>query len=511
MPPVQAAASDLDPTFGQGGRVTTAFGKGGDFAYALAIQSDGKIVAAGTVNGLSDFGLARYNVNGSLDSSFGTGGKVTTSFFGIGAQARAMAMQPDGKIVAAGFAYSPSVGGIFALARYNADGSLDSSFGSGGTVTTNLPGDLDEAHAVMIQSDGKIVAAGQTLYMFGNSDFAVTRYNVDGSLDSSFGSGGKVTTDLFGGSIESAQAVVIQPDDKIVAAGVVARPGSNLDFALTRYNADGSLDPMFGEGGKVTTDFAGGVDFATALALQSNGRIVAAGAGQNAFSGTDDFALVRYNADGGLDSNFGTGGRVTTDFFGNSDFANAIAIQSNGKIVAAGFADNPSIHGGLFGLARYNIDGSRDTTFGLDGKVTTDFPGRLEVANAVAIQADGKIVAAGSYGDFDITNHFALARYIGDSLDICLQDDSNGNILQFNSTSGEYLFTNCAGLTLTGKGSITTRGGIITLQQFGPDRRVVARIDRGVNAGTATIQLFSSGTTFSITDRNTTNNTCVCR
>jgi uncharacterized delta-60 repeat protein len=380
--PAWAAAGDLDPTFGAGGKVTTDFGDQDDVAFGVAVKVDGAIVAAGRAfqgfhRSHYDFALAQYQPDGTLDPTFGSGGKVTTDFFGGDDWANAVAIQGDGKIVAAGLA-----GCDFALARYTPDGSLDPTFGTGGKVTTDF-GYCTQAYAVAIQSDGEIVAAGYA--PTGTAiDFALARYNPDGSLDSSFGTGGKVITEF--GDYAVAYAVAIQTDGHIVAAG-----GNSSDFTLARYNPDGSLDPAFGAGGKVTTDF-GSYDQAYGVAIQTDGRIVAAGSTNvNA-----DFALARYSPDGTLDSSFGTGGKVITDLGGDNDQANAVAILGDGKIVAAGF-----------GLARYNPDGSLDPTFGTGGTVTTAIG-----AFDMAIQADGKIVTAGWVANGS-NNDFAVARYLG--------------------------------------------------------------------------------------------------
>jgi uncharacterized delta-60 repeat protein len=388
-----AAPGALDPTFGTGGEVTTDFG-GSDGAQAVAIQSDGKIVAAGS-SGAGDFALARYNAVGGLDPTFDSGGKVTTDFGGFDATS-ALAIQPDGRIVAAGRSGS----GDFALARYNADGSLDPTYGSGGKVTTDFGG-FDAAFGVALQTDGKIIAVGQGSSSF---DFALARYNADGSLDPTFGSGGKVTTDFTGG-FEDAIAVAIQLDGGIVVTGQTFSGGFQ-EFALARYNADGSLDTSFGSGGIVTTNFGFDSAFGGALAIQTDGKIVAAGR-----AGTD-FLLARSNVDGSPDASFGSGGIVTTDFGGALfDAAFAVALQSNGKIVAAGSAISGFPSSADFALARYNVDGSIDASFSSGGKVMTDFGG-FDVAFGVALQGDGKIIAAGQGGS---GSDFALARYLGDT------------------------------------------------------------------------------------------------
>ncbi len=403
--PVRAGPGDLDPTFGSGGMVTTRF-IGGGAVQALALQADGKIVVAGSSAGrddLSDFALARYNPDGSLDPSFGNGGKVTTDFGGDDA-AFAVALQADGKIVVAGFSF-----GQVALARYNSDGTLDPSFGSGGKVTTSF-GDCDgSAYALSLQPDGKIIVAGVSC-----ADFLLVRYNPDGSLDSGFGSRGKVTTNFGALYLAVARALALQADGKIVAAGVFG-----VDFALARYNPDGSLDPSFGNGGKVTTDFGGAAD-AFALALQQDGKIVATGpcfVFRNYF-----FALARYNADGSLDANFGTGGKVLTHFvfagplaLRGRDFAEALALQPDGKIVVAGWTEFSLSE--FVTLARYTAAGQLDAPFAGGVELTTNFggSGSAEV-HALALQPDGKIIVAGEFcasGNCE-RGDFALARYRGD-------------------------------------------------------------------------------------------------
>ena len=345
-----AARGDLDPAFGGGGKVTTAFGTNtDDEAHALALAPDGKIVVAGSShNGTNyDFALARYNADGSLDSTFGNGGKLTT---GIGAshdEAHALALAPDGKIVAAGTSYN-GTNTDFALVRYNADGSLDSTFGSGGKVVTPIGAGDDYANDLALAPDGKIVVAGRS-YNGTNFDFALARYNADGSLDASFGSGGKVVTPI-GSGYDQAFALALAPDGKIVAGGQSYAGSTNMDFALVRYNADGSLDTTFGNGGKVVTAIGSGFDWATGLALAPDGKIVVTGASSNGMN--FDFALVRYNADGSLDTTFGNGGKLTTAIGANEDLARAVALAPDGRIVVAGESDTGTNID--FALARYD-------------------------------------------------------------------------------------------------------------------------------------------------------------
>lgn len=516
---VQAAAGDLDPSFGTGGKVTTDFFGDIDRANALALQSDGKIVVAGTAvnsNTGGDFALTRYNSDGSLDMSFGTAGKVTTDFFGFFDEARAVAIQSNGKIVATGVTFSNDSFTDFALARYNIDGSLDSTFGTAGKVTTGFPLTDERANAVVLQGDGKIIVAGVFFRNTLSADFVVARYNSDGSLDTTFGTAGKTSTDFLHNADE-ANALTLQSDGKIVAVGYASDISLGPQFALARYNSDGSLDTTFGTAGKVITYFFINrvrYDYeAKAVAIQSDGKIVAAGFILSPSFGPF-FALARYNGDGSLDATFGLRGTIPTNIVGIfGGEANAVTIQGNGKIVAAGFKGTFGPLDLDFELARYNSDGSLDTTFGIGGIVATDFSGGFDEANAVAIQSDGKIVAAGFAGNTGTGIDFALARYNPISFDLCLQDDSSGNTLQINSATGEYVFTTCGvgGLSISGRGRVMIKGSIITLQDYAADRRVVARLEGTLQKGTASVQLFSPAITFTITDRNTVNDSCLCR
>jgi uncharacterized delta-60 repeat protein len=402
--PAQAAAGDLDPSFGVGGKVTTDFGFAisTDRARAVVAQADGKLVAAGVAfSGTSDdFALVRYSSDGSLDAGFGTGGKVMTDFAdGFSSdQADALARQADGKLVAAGSSFTPT-GNDFAVARYLPNGTLDPSFGTGGKVTTDFGSD-DVGHALVMQPDGKLVVAGTA-----GGNFALARYRPNGRLDPSFGPGGKVTTD-FGGTDEGL-ALALQADGRLVVAGIA---GPCCAFGLARYRANGMLDRGFGTGGKVTTTFGGLDDRARAVVVQADGKLVAAGYALTETS--RDFALARYLPNGSLDAGFGTGGKVTTDFTGFVDEANGVAVQPDGRLVAVGVARFPT---GLdfsdFALARYEPNGSLDAGFGTGGKLTTDFGGGEDLGQALAVQADGRLVAAGLTATPACCD-FALARYL---------------------------------------------------------------------------------------------------
>ncbi len=391
--PTFSAPGDLDPTFGGGtGKVITDLGGRNYFCTSVAFQSDGKIVAAGTAQfdgTKSDFALVRYNANGSLDTSFNGTGFVLTDF-GPGDNGRSIVVQGDGKIVVAG--NSDGIG--FALARYNPNGSLDASFNGTGKVTTD-GGDV--GRGVALQSDGKIVAAGDS-----SSGSLVMRFNSDGSLDTSFNGTGKVTTPNSGGN-----SVGVQSDGKIVIAGVASGA-----VTVVRYNINGSLDTAFNGIGKVTTPFGIGVSEFTA-ALQDDGKIVAAGTVQDV--GNTSFGVVRYNADGSLDASFNGTGMVTSYLGARRGYCNSVALQNDHKIVVAGFSYVPPTVGPQddFVVMRYNPDGSLDTTFNGTGIVSTDVSGGQDQGYSIAVQTDGKIVVGGLSPQIPPSGSsgFAIVRY----------------------------------------------------------------------------------------------------
>lgn len=428
-----AADGDLDGGFGTGGKVTTDVGSN-DAGNAVVVQTDGKIVVGGTDG--ANFVVIRYNNDGTLDTTFGGTGKVTTDF-GDTDRIHGLAIDANSKIVAAG-----ATGNDLALARYNSNGQLDTTFGAAGQVATdfNLPGTSftnAEGQAVAIAADGKIIVAGYVRNGSEFNDFLLVRYNSDGTLDTTFNSTGAlpgiVTTAVQQQEEDQAYAVAIQTNGKLVVVGdTKGTPGI---FAMVRYNSNGSIDTGFGTGGAGIV-FAANNKVATghAIALQSDGKIVVAGAKSiedlNGSNCTDSFAhycayldfwVARYSSDGLADSTFGTNGEMTTNINarGNDDQGRAVVIQADSKIVVAGHADistHTFINNGQdeiinrtddFALVRYNSDGTLDTTFGANGKVLTNFAATSDdAAFAVARQPDGKIVAVGASD-----KNFAVARY----------------------------------------------------------------------------------------------------
>jgi uncharacterized delta-60 repeat protein len=407
-PSAFAQAGSLDPTFDGDGKAATAFGSG-EAARAVAVQADGRILAAGYTGAAGgfdalDFALARYHADGRLDLTFDGDGRVTTAFSSNADAIHAAAMQDDGRIVVAG-----ESNGDFALARYHTDGRLDTSFDGDGRVTTAFGSAGDYARAVAVQADGRIVAAGYT-WNGSRYTFAVARYDADGSLDTRFDADGKVTT-AFGTDDARAFALALQADGRIIVAGSAGITGDHYDFAVARYDADGHLDPSFDGDGRVTTSFAA-FDFGYALALQADGRLVVAGETNNGTGTHSDFALARYDADGSLDTRFDADGKVTTAFSSNNAVVMALGVQADGRLLAAGTA----VSGGTldFALARYEDDGRLDAGFDADGKVTTAFGTGTDGALALALHEDGRAVAAG-YTHNGSDEDFALARYFSDA------------------------------------------------------------------------------------------------
>ncbi len=410
-PAIALASGELDTSFGRDGRVTTGFASRSSGASAVAIQTDGRIVAVGTaVAGLNvRFALARYTRKGNLDPSFGGDGRVSVGFRGD-SRALDVAIQANGKIVVVGEDRFK-----FAVARFKSDGTLDRSFGGDGEVITGFDGSAAEAHAVAIQANGSIVVAGANFPGCGGDDslFALARYRRDGSLDPTFGGDGRVTTEVFSACEEDAviSALAIQDDGKIVAigAGHPNGPGSLPTFVLARYDSQGALDPTFGGDGLVATEFTDSVaSQGTDVALGSDGTILAAGWAhhQTAAGFRDRFTLARYLTDGTLDPIFSGDGMVSTGFpnpRGRGARAFGVAIQGDGGIVTLGTAFGRHSR---FALARYEEDGTLDPTFGDDGRVTTRFGSGPTAAFGLAIQENQRIIAAGGF-----RRKFGLARY----------------------------------------------------------------------------------------------------
>jgi uncharacterized delta-60 repeat protein len=413
---------NLDNTFGNNGKQTTKIGPFDDFGYSLAIQNDGKIVLAGyTSDGPNNhFAVVRYNMNGSPDSTFNGDGKQTADLGSDMQIGNSVAIQSNGKIVIAGYTLGETNNNDFAVARFNTDGSPDNTFDNDGILTTDFTSSDDYAGSVAIQNDDKIVVAGYSnIYSpVSVEHMAVSRYNQDGSLDNSFADSGKLE-EVSKQGYTVFNTAAIQADGKIVAAGLTW-DGSNYDFAVARYNIDGSTDSTFNNNGKLVTDF-GARDEAVSIAIQPDGKIVVAG------NSDTQFAIARYNTDGGLDNTFSGDGKLLVSL-GFADACTSVALQSDGKIVAAGYSYiDDNYDSSEFAIARFNPDGTPDNTFNGTGKQLTTFGDYTDFASSLAIQKDGKIVVAGrSY--LNNSDNFSLARYnIDGSPDTTFSHDGRQN------------------------------------------------------------------------------------
>lgn len=427
----------LDSSFGIGGLVIgKAFDGGG---RSLVLQPDGGILAAG-----STFGVTRYDRNGHLDINFGNHGKASTAFDGSD-YLRDIALQPDGKIVLAGLTRT-----IFAITRFDAGGNLDLSFNGTGMVTTDfgpssyLAEGNDGANSVMVQADGKILAAGSVRAGEQASDFALIRYASNSELDSTFGKNGQLTTSLS--YRDYGYGIALQPDGKILVAG------TSGDFALARYYPDGSLDNSFDGDGKAVTSFFPSSSYAQSVLVQPDGKILVGGftlIKDNSINDyLYDFALVRYKPDGGLDASFGDKGKVVTDFGSNDDRAYGMALQSDGRIILSGWSGN------AIALVRYNQDGSLDDSFVGSSSNAVYYPqiGNTVILNGGINLHDSELDAMDDYNGATLT----LRRHGG--------SNSNDN---FTGTGTLSFKNNTVNLGNIGVGSFTQINGELSIT-FGP-------------------------------------------
>lgn len=400
---LQAPSGALDPTFGTAGVALVGSGSSHAYLHAFVVQEDGRIVAAGSNS--DGCAVARFSADGAVDASFGTGGLQVLNW-GLGRNScSAIVLQPDGRIVVAGFFGNVGTEDA-AFARLTPTGALDASFGAGGKTTwAQGPGD-DRIEDLALQSNGRIVGAGWH-HSAANRDATAVRLTSSGAPDASFGSGGLATVSFQGGNDE-ALAVAIQLDGRVVIAGCTdtaanaggcrtplhaPNPGrSNSDFAIARLLTDGTPDPAFGAAGKVITPMGVSHDTVFGLALQADGKLVAFGKGE-----TSSGLVARYLSDGALDPAFGTAGRLIRVFSGSDSGFYAGAITADGHIVAvgdsyAGFTQTV--------VVRLNVDGTSDTTFGGgSGQIDVDTSGTAtgpSDGETVAFQSGGRIVVGGS-------------------------------------------------------------------------------------------------------------------
>jgi uncharacterized delta-60 repeat protein len=378
-----AHPGDLDTTFGSGGKKTVNFG-GTDAARAVLVQPNGRVVAAGGGGPASSFCVVRLrSANGTLDPTFGSGGKRVVDFGSDDESVHGAALQPDGKIVLAGDSRLQP-----AVVRLKANGALDTSFDGDGKKLFSW-GAIGRVTAVVIAPNGKILLGGFSGPEGGN--IQVARMTVKGALDTTFGAGGIATVD-FGGT-EFGEAIARQADGRVLVAGRSSAGGA----VVARLRATGALDPDFGSGGRVMLPGGGSL---SAVLVQPDRNIVVAG---NA-SGSAMMTVTRLKPDGSLDATFGSGGTTTVAFGSLANLLGGAARRPDGKIVIAGYTQD----GEDIAVARLNADGSLDATFGAAGKATVDF-GVATFGNAVALAPNGRIVVAGQKTGGD---DFAVARLL---------------------------------------------------------------------------------------------------
>jgi uncharacterized delta-60 repeat protein len=409
-----AAPGDLDPTFNGSGLSSLRIGDVASIATDIVQRSDGKIVLAGVgtlnVDGVDDFIAVQLAEDGTRDATFGTDGVAIADFGGSDDTALAVIQQRDGKLVLAGKTYSSDAAGDIALARFNVNGTLDATFGGDGRITLDLGGDDEYASGLIQQPGGKLVIAGAT-NATGSERLFLARFNFDGTLDTSFGGGGSTLVDYGGGLHCRAEDLAQQSDGKLVAVGAVSGPNTT-DIAVVRLTANGTLDPLFSGDGMLAVDFNGGREWASSVAIQPDDVIVAAGiSGSNA-------ALVRINGNGTLDGGFGKAGKAVANL-GSRSTLYSIVAQTDGKLVATGVRNRNGDGLDLI-LARFKSDGTLDTTYGVRGVATADFGVGAMSADSLGLaliqQVDGKYVAVGpnySAGTFSVARFDDNAAYPG--------------------------------------------------------------------------------------------------
>ena len=408
---VRGGPGSIDTSFATAGLARTPVGPTDDHAEAMVVQPDGKVVVAGWGNGPLGyaFELVRLDRDGALDATFGDGGKVVVAVGNGYDEVHALALQADGKLLVAGSVDETPKGKSFAMARFNADGSLDTTFGTAGHVITSFGSQSDEAFAIAVQPDGRIVLGGHTYTAERGVDFALARYLPDGSLDPSFGTGGLVVKPIHElDSRDSIYALALQP---IHGELCIVAAGGEGDFTLHRFHADGSDDYSFGVGQRPDGEFGSVIGAARAITIDAQGHLIVAGHVGH------DFALLRLDADGLADEGFGGSGRVITKVSAtNWDEAQAVVAQADGRVLVAGWSYSGGGSAGDFVLARYTTTGALDAAFGNGGFTITPVApnGWDDQSRALVLQADDRVptvraLSAGSanFGDQD----FVVARY----------------------------------------------------------------------------------------------------
>jgi len=433
----QEAKGILDDSFGNGrGYVTLNITNDNDQGQSLVIQPDGKILFGGYCQGVSnnDFCIARFNFDGTLDTSFDTDGKVIQDIASYSDLGQSLAIQPDGKILLSGRCYSGS-NTDFCIARFNSNGTLDTTFGSpNGYKIQPIGSSNDYGYSSAIQPDGKILFGGHCKngsYW----DFCIARFNSNGTLDTTFGSPNGYIIQDIGSSDDIGLSLAIQPDGKILLGGR-CQGVSNNDFCIARFNSDGTLDTSFGSpNGYIIQPIGSSDDIGQSLAIQPDGKILLGG---YCYNGNNyDFCIARFNSDGTLDTSFGTNGKVIQDIGSLTDIGKPLVIQRDGKILLGGYCQGESNFD--FCIARFEINGTLDTSFGTSGRVIQPIGSFDDHKQSLAILPDGKILLGGhceSVSSWDL----CIARFNSDgTLDTSF--GSSGKVIQPIGSSNDYGFS----------------------------------------------------------------------
>lgn len=405
LPLAAQQPGSLDHSFSGDGRVTTAITEEIDEAYGVMTQSDGKIVVVGVAD--RAFGLVRYLPNGALDMGFGSNGVVRTTIGPVQDGAYAMDLQADGKIIAVGYTKTDiaSFSGLPVVARYLSNGTLDPTFGTGGKVTLNIDVEDDSGFGTAVQPDGKIVVACTRVSP--TNDFLVFRLTSNGTLDNTFGTGGIAAT-LMGSGESIVYDMALQTNGRILVVGSATGSGGS-DLALTRFTSTGTLDNSFGIGGKVLAQLESGADeFGYDVAVQPDGKILAVTTAYYDNGASSKWGLLRFLANGTPDVSFGGDGKIVIDDTGTA-FAEAVTVQSDGRILIAGYGPTASENFYCFTVARFDDNGLRDYTFGDNGFVRIDFQNLYSSATDIAVQPDGNILIVGT-AFYQQGSEFAAAR-----------------------------------------------------------------------------------------------------
>lgn len=401
-----ADAGDLDPSFGGDGRATIDV-LSNDFGFGAALDPDGRILIAGDVDFPADrtVGLARLAADGPPDALFGGGTGFVTSnpTVAVSDFTENVQLQPDGKILVGG-SYDGSVG----IHRYNTDGLPDTGFSGDGVVKDSF-GHPQSAGGVLPLPGGKLLWFGRGAYPAGVHDLDLVRYNANGSLDATFGAGGLVTHSIRPGTdLEQYHAALVQPDGKILIGGEIQRGANGLDWTVARFNPDGSFDQSFDNDGRLATPFSGD-DFLHDMVVQPDGKIVAVG---SRTATTLDIVLARYLPDGSLDKTFSGNGKQAIDL-GGDEIGRGLVLQPDGKLVVSGETDAAGGDDDMV-VSRLDAAGERDPGFGVNGTRFVDFNGGEDEAHDLLLQPDGKLVATG-WAVMPGGADFAAIRLEGDS------------------------------------------------------------------------------------------------